>query len=116
MLARALSYIGNKDPDIRKLGAQILRSAAERFCKLMLVQNRKSRGEPAKISDYDGKPLRWLVPKVEPLLTHDPSHAGKLRVIGQRLSPGVHDDRIPPPSDLKQCYGDLKSLRKEYLP
>jgi len=116
MLARALSYIGNKDPDIRKLGTQILRSAAERFCKLMLVQDRKSRGEPAKISDYDGKTLGWLVPKVEPLLTHDSSHAGKLRVIGQRLSPGVHDDRIPPPSDLKQCYGDLKTLRKEYLP
>jgi tetratricopeptide (TPR) repeat protein len=117
LLARAMPYIENADPDIRKIGAQRLRDAAERFCKLMLVKHRHDQGDtPAKVSDYDGKTLGNLVPQVEPLLSRDPSHPGKLRVIGQRLNPGAHDHQVPPPGDLKQSLGDLRYLRKEYLP
>jgi tetratricopeptide (TPR) repeat protein len=117
LLARAMPYIENSNPDIRKIGAQRLRDAAERFCKLMLVKHRHDQGDTAaKVSDYDGKTLSDLVPQVEPLLSRDPSHPGKLRVIGQRLNPGAHDHQVPPPGDLKQSLGDLGYLRKEYLP
>ncbi|HHT85847.1 MAG TPA: AAA family ATPase [Firmicutes bacterium] len=117
MLARATLYVGNPNPEIRKIAARILRDAAERFCKLMLVKDRRDKGDSsASLSDYDGRTLGELEPKVQPLLTKDPSHIGKLRVIRQRLNPGSHDDRLPPPGDLKQCLGELRALRKEYLP
>jgi hypothetical protein len=117
LLARAMPYSENSNPDIRKTGAQRLRDAAERFCKLMLVKHRHDQGDTAaKVSDYDGKTLSDLVPQVEPLLSRDPSHPGKLRVIGQRLNPGAHDHQVPPPGDLKQSLGDLRYLRKKYLP
>jgi hypothetical protein len=117
LLARATPYVENSNPDIRKIGAQRLRDAAERFCKLVLVENRRSQGDSAtNVTDYDGKNLGDLILDVQPVLTKDPSHSGKLRVIRQRLNPGLHDDRVPPPGDLKQCLGDLKHLRKEYLP
>ncbi|RMH35235.1 MAG: hypothetical protein D6690_09495 [Nitrospirae bacterium] len=116
MLARAAPYISNLNPDIQKVGARALRDAAERFCKLMLVRDRQGKGESAaNLSDYDDKTLGWLIQKVEPLLTKDVSHPGKLRVIGQRLNPGSHDHQVPAVGDLKQCLGDLKMLRKEYL-
>jgi hypothetical protein len=117
LLARAAPYIESANPDIRRIGAQRLRDAAERFCKLMLVKSRRDQGDTvAKVSDYDGKTLGELIPQVEVLLNRDPSHHGKLRVIGQRLNPGAHDHRVPPPGDLKQSLGDLRYLRKEYLP
>jgi hypothetical protein len=116
LLARATPFVANPHPDIRKIGAQRLRDAAERFCKLALVHNRQTNGDTtAKIADYDRKTLGELVPDVEPLLTKDPSHPGKVRTIRQRLNPGVHDDDVPPGGDLKQCLGDLRYLRKEYL-
>jgi hypothetical protein len=112
-----MPYIENSNPDIRKIGAQRLRDATERFCKLMLAKHRHGQGDTAaKVSDYDGKTLSDLVPQVEPLLGRDPSHPGKLRIIGQRLNPGAHDHQVPPPGDLKQSLGDLRYLRKEYLP
>jgi hypothetical protein len=117
LLARASPYIESSNPEIRKIGAGRLRDAAERFCKLVLVQERQRQGHAsARVSDYEGKTLGDLGPQVQPLLYKDPSHAGKLRLIGQRLNPGSHDHRVPPPGDLKQCLGDLKYLRKEYLP
>jgi len=117
LIARASPYIGNPNPEIRKVGAQRLRDAAERFCKLLLVRHRHDRGDSgANVSDYSGKNLGELVPQVEPLLTKDPSHPGKVRVIGQRLNPGAHDDQVPPLGDLRQCLGDLRALRKAYLP
>lgn len=116
MLARAAPYVSNPNPDIRKIAARALRDAAERFCKLMLVRDRQAKGDSsANVSDYDGKTLGELIPKVEPLLTKDPSHLGKLRVIGQRLNPGSHDHQLPPVGDLSRCLGDLRYLRKEYL-
>jgi hypothetical protein len=47
----------------------------------------EARGNPprdaaASLNDYDGKTLGQLGPQVEPLLTNDPSHPGKLRAIG----------------------------------
>ncbi|GIV04160.1 MAG: hypothetical protein KatS3mg015_2990 [Fimbriimonadales bacterium] len=117
LLARASPFIESPNPEIRKIGAGRLRDAAERFCKLVLVQERQRQGDAsARVSDYEGKTLGDLVPQVQPLLHKDASHAGKLRLIGQRLNPGSHDHRVPPPGDLKQCLGDLKYLRKEYLP
>ena len=116
LLARAAPHAGSPDPEPRKYAARTLRDAAERFCKLLLVRELWSRGDSnASVSDYDGKNLGELGPMVEPLLTRDSSHPGKLRVIRMRLNPGSHDDAVPPPGDLKQCLGDLKFLRKEYL-
>jgi hypothetical protein len=116
MLARATPYIANGDPDIRKIAATRLRDAAERFCKLVLVKDRQRVGDSAvSIGDYDGKTLGNLTPMVEPILQKDPSHPGKIRLIGQRLNPGAHDAVVPPSGDLRMCLGDLRSLRKEYL-
>lgn len=117
LIARATPYIENSNPEIRKIAAQRLRDATERFCKLVLVKHRRLQGDSAaNLSDYDGKTLGHLIRDVEPLLGNDPSHLGKLRVIGQRLNPGAHDHQVPPTGDLKQCLGDLKAFRREYLP
>ncbi len=117
MLTRATLYVSNTNPDMRKTVARILRDAAERFCKLMLIRDRREKGESsASVSDYDGKPLGYLIPKVLPMLTKDSSHPGKLRVISQRLNPGSHDHEVPPTGDLKQCLGDLYALQRKYLP
>lgn len=116
MLTRAALYVSNVNPDIRKTAARSLRDATERFCKLMLIRDlREKEDSSANVSGYDGKTLGELIPKVQPLLAKDPSHPGKLRVIGQRLNPGSHDHEVPPTGDLKQCLGDLNALRKEYL-
>lgn len=70
----------------------------------------------AALSDYDGKNLGQIEPKVEPLLTADPSHPSKLRSIGSELNPAKHDDGIPDQGTLKVALGDLKFLKKQYLP
>ncbi|GIV04286.1 MAG: hypothetical protein KatS3mg015_3116 [Fimbriimonadales bacterium] len=116
LLERAAPYVSNQDPHIRDIGARRLRDGAERFCKLILVDHRRSQGDhAAAISDYDGKNLGWLIPRVEPLLVKDASHPGKLRTVSRWLNPASHDHEIPPPGALKQCLGDLRTLRKEYL-
>ena len=116
-LGLAEQYLLGRDPESQKNAARTLRDAAERFCKLMLVHHRRKKGEAsALVTDYDGRTLGWLRPEVEPLLTKDPSHPGKLRVICRRLPSGSHDDEIPPVGDLKQSLGDLKALRRGYLP
>ena len=115
-LELAQYYLSCMDTESLKNAARTLRDAAERFCKLMLVHHRRANGEDsAPVTDYDGRTLSWLRPRVEPLLTRDPSHPGKLRVIGQRLNPGNHDDHAPPDGDLRQCLGDLRYLKNEYL-
>jgi hypothetical protein len=103
-------------PDLIKQAGEHLRDAGERFCKEMLVKNRRVTGDKnAVISEYDGKGLDSLVPKVEPLLTKDPSHPGKLRALPGSLNPAKHDDEAPSKGALRVALGDLGYLRKEYL-
>lgn len=102
--------------DLRKQAGELLRNAAERFCKEVLVRHRWANGHPnAALSDYDGKNLGQLSPQVEPLMTDDPSHPGKLRSLGSELNPAKHDDGIPPQGTLKVALGDLRHLKKKYL-
>ena len=116
MLYRAAEDLRDTSPENLKKAAHSLRDAAERFCKEILVHNRRARGERVHISEYDGKALSELIDQVRPYLTKDHSHWGKLKVFPRRLNPGAHDDDIPQLGDLRQCLGDLKFLRKEYLP
>jgi len=117
LLFRAKPYIRNADPDIRKeCGAKRLREAAERLCKCMLVNKRRSDGDnTASLSDYAGLNLGKLQEKIDPLLTRDPAHPGKLRAIARHLNPGSHDDAVPSVGDLRVCFGDIETLRKKYL-
>ena len=96
MLARADVLARGGHVELRKQAGELLRDAAERFCKEMLVKDRWTKGDKgAALSDYDGKNLGQLEPKVEPLLRADPSHPGKLRSIGSQLNPAKHDDDTP---------------------
>ncbi|MXX87894.1 MAG: AAA family ATPase [Boseongicola sp. SB0677_bin_26] len=117
MLTRGELLARGGHPNLRKQAGELLRDAAERFCKEMLVHDRWTKGDSrAALSDHDGKNLGQLQPKVEPLLIADPSHPGKLRVIASQLNPANHDDETPDQSTLKVALGDLKSLKKQYLP
>jgi hypothetical protein len=112
--AEVLSRGGH--PDLHKQGGEVLRDAAERFCKEVLVRDRRAKGDKtAALSDFDGKNLGELGPKTEPLMTGDASHPGKLRTIGSSLNPANHDDAIPGAGALKVALGDLRMLRKTYL-
>jgi hypothetical protein len=116
LLAKADVLIRGGHPDLHKQGGEVLRDAAERFCKEVLVKDRRAKGQrAAAISDYDGKTLGEIGPKVEPLMTSDASHLGKLRTIGGKLNPANHDDDIPGAGTLKVAPGDLRTLRKMYL-
>ena len=82
----------------------------------MLVRDRWTNGENAAVlSDYAGTTLGQLVPKVEPFLSRDPSHPGKLRTLGGQLNPANHDDVTPDHSTIRVTLGELKFLTKEYL-
>ena len=77
---RATSLARGGHPDVRKEGGVQLRDAGERFCKEMLTSDRHRKGEPAaSLTDYDGKTLEWLCPRVESLLDHDASHPASSR-------------------------------------
>ena len=116
MLARAEVLARGGHIDLRKQAGEMLRDATERFCKEMLVRSLRANGNRrAVLSDYDGKNLGQLEPKVEPLLTADPSHPGKLRTIGTQLNPAKHDDEVPDQGTIKVALGDLKFLKKQYL-
>jgi hypothetical protein len=116
MLSRAEILIRGSHPDLHRQGGEVLRNAAERFCKEVLARDRREKGSTtAAISDYDGKNLGQLTPGTEPLLATDPGHPGKLRTIGSLLNPANHDDSIPAAGALKVALGDLKALRKTYL-
>ena len=117
MLARAEVLARGGHIELRKQAGEILRDAAERFCKEMLVRDRWAKGDSgAALSDYDGKNFGQIEPKVEPMLTADPSHPGKLRTIGSQLNPAKHDDDTPDHGTIKVALGDLKYLKKQYLP
>ena len=116
MLARADVLARGGHIELRKQAGELLRNAAERFCKEMLVRERWAKGDSGgALSDYDGKNLGQLEPKVEPLLTADPSHPGKLRTIGNQLNPAKHDDDTPDRGTIKVALGDLKFLKTQYL-
>lgn len=114
-IMRAEILIRGGHPDLRKQGGGLIRDAAERFCKQVLVKDRRSKGDRhAALTDYDGKNLGDLSPSVEPLLAQDPGHPGKLRTIGRETNPAKHDDAIPSAGALKQALSDLKDLKKRY--
>jgi hypothetical protein len=117
MLSQAEPFTLYEDPEIRKIGGQRLREAAERFCKLLLVKKRKERGDSAAtISDHKGKVLGDLEPLVTPYLQlKDPSHPGKLTALRRDLNPANHDDDIPTRAALRISLGTLKDFRKNYL-
>ena len=116
MLSRVEVLVRGGHTDLRKQAGEILRNAAERFCKEILVRDRWKQGDSrAALSDYDGKNLGELGPKVESMLTADPSHPGKLRSIGNELNPAKHDEGVPPHGTLKVALGDLQQMRKQYL-
>lgn len=116
MLARIETLVRNGHPVVRKQAGQDLRDAGERFCKEMVVKDRRAKGDlGAVISEYDGKDLGWLVPRVQPLLVKDPSHAGKLNAFRAAVNPAKHDDDIPSQGILVVAFGNLKEFAKEYL-
>ena len=117
MLSQAEPFTLLEDPEIRKVGGQRLREAAERFCKLLLAKKRQENGEvAAAISDYKGRVLGDLEPLVTPYLQlKDPSHPGKLAALRRDLNPANHDDDIPTRAALRISLGTLKDFRKVYL-
>ena len=117
MLAHAQVLARGGHAELRKQAGESLRNAAERFCKEMLVRDRWTNGDKrAALSDYGGKNLGQLEPKVESLLTGDASHPGMLRSIRSQLNPAKHDDDTPDRGTIAVALGDLKFLKKQYLP
>lgn len=116
LLSKASGLLGTSPAatEPRKLAAQHLRDAAERFCKLVIVRDRTARGTTTFLSDL-GQTLGQLVPMTEPLLTLDRGDPGKLRVMPARLNPGNHDDKVPSTDELKQTWGNLRTFKKRYL-
>ena len=116
MLVRAEVLARGGHAELLKRAGEHLRNTAERFCKEMLVRDRWTKGDKgAALSDYDGKNLGQLGPKVELLLTADPSHPGKLRTMGSQLNPAKHDDDTPNRGTIAVTLGDLKFFKKQYL-
>ena len=115
MLSRVEPYVKSKSPDILKDAAIKLRDAAERFCKEMLVRDRKSNGDDkATVSDYVNKNLKELRPAVEPLFTNN-DHAGRFRSVVRWLNKGDHDTTPPNAGEVKSSFEYLRQLKKEYL-
>jgi hypothetical protein len=112
----AATLIRGGHVSLRKQGGEIIRDAAERFCKEVLVRHQRANGNAlALVTDHDGKTLGELSPLVEPLLDQDPSHPGKLRTIGADTNPAKHDDAVPAQGVLKVALGNLRSLKTTYL-
>ena len=115
MLSRVEPYVKSKSPDILKDAAIKLRDAAERFCKELLVKDRRASGDTtAAISDYANKNLKELRPSVEPLFT-DADHAGRFRACVRWLNKGDHGTTPPNAGDIKTAYDYLKQLKRKYL-
>lgn len=113
---RADTLVRGGHPTLHKQAGEVIREAAERFCKEAIVKERRAKGDTAaSLNDYDQRNLGQLTPLVEPLLGRDPSHPGKLRAIGGAVNPANHDDAIPAAGVLKVALGDLKFLKKTYL-
>ena len=88
------------------------------YCSVGCNQLVYSKGDT--IIDIEGHPdtphtLGKLCPKVEPLLTADPAHPGRLRAIGKALNPAKQDDAVPDQGTLMVAIGDLQALKKQDL-
>ena len=113
---RATSLARGGHPDVRKECGVQLRDAGERFCKEILVNDQQRKGETAaSLTDYDGKVLEWLSPRVEPLLDHDPSHPGKLAVFKNTVNKACHDNAPPSNVEMTQACGEIRFLVKDYF-
>lgn len=116
MLSRAEPFVSSESPEFRKMAAERLRDAGERFCKEFLTKKRRDGGDAsALITDYDGKTLGQLIPLTHPHLVLDASHPGKLKTMEKHLNPGKHDDTPPSKGELQCALGDLKRFKKDYL-
>ena len=80
------------------------------------MEDRRSKGEAnPTLSEYDGKLLEWLAPRVDPLLDKDPSHQGKFEVFKNTANSACHDNAPPNNEEMKQACGEIRYLMKEYL-
>lgn len=115
-LNRAKSLARGGHPDLRKECGIQLRDAGERFCKEILVSDRHTSGDMAgSLSDYDGKTMEWLSPRMEHLLSRDPSHAGKFAAFKNTVNNACHDNTPPSSSAMVQAHGELSHLVKVYF-
>jgi len=113
---RAKSLARGGHPDSRKECGIQLRDAGERFCKEMLAEDRHGKGEAAaSLTDYDGKMLEWLCPRVDPLLDHDASHPGKLTVFKNTVNNACHDNAPPGNAEMTHAHGEIRFFVKDYL-
>ena len=113
---RAKSLAKGGHPQLRKECGIQLRDAGELFCKEMLVKDKRTKGDQSTtLSNYEGKMLEWLCPRVEPLLDKDPSHPGKLEAFKKTLNSACHDSTPPGPSEMTHICGDIRHLVKKYL-
>ena len=82
----------------------------------MLVKDKRTKGDQSTtLSNYEGKMLEWLCPRVEPLLDKDPSHPGKLEAFKKTINSACHDSTPPGPSEMTHICGDIRHLVKKYL-
>ncbi|MFO1055115.1 MAG: AAA family ATPase [Planctomycetota bacterium] len=115
-IGRARSLARSGHPDNRKSCGLHLRDAGERFCKELLVEDRRSNGGiGAEISEYDGKTLEWLFPRIAPMLDRDPSHPGKFEAFKAAVNRACHDNSPPSSSEMVHACGDIDRFVKDYL-
>lgn len=113
---RAKSLAKGGHPDVRKECDVQLRDAGELFCKEILVKARRGQSnQDSSLSDFEGKALEWLCPRVEPFLDKDPAHPGKLEAFMARVNSACHDNTPPGSSDMVYACGEIAYLVKEYL-
>ncbi len=116
MLKACEPYTKSSLLEHRKDGCQKIRDCAERWCKDLLVHERRKQGDDtAMLSDYTGSggTLGSLIPLVTPYLGND--ERGKLKAIRDNTNPGNHDDDVPSKASLKVFLGDLKALKQKYI-
>lgn len=116
-ITRAKSLANGGHPDSRKECGLLLREAGERFCKELLVADDVSNGNPtASLTDYDGKTLEQLLPRVSALLDRDPSHPGRFQVFKTAVNRACHDNTPPSTSDMRHAWGEMNYFQRAYLP
>ena len=116
-ISRARTLARGGHPYSRKECGFHLRDAGERFCKELLVNCDRANGkDKASLTDYDGKTLEWLCPRVSPLLDKDASHPGKLRVFKDTVNRACHDNTPPGTTTMVHACGEMEFLQRTYLP